>query len=270
MPMNIFLAVHSASLIEISWTILFCAVIAAYVLAVFRSNRTYKPWPMRRTLCWIAGMACALAAVVGPIAQRGHEDFVYHMVGHLLLGMLAPLLLVLAAPMTLVFRTLPVKQARTLASLLRKSRYVRFVSHPITASFLNIGGLWLLYRTPLFHLMHAHDMLYCIVHIHVFMAGYLFAASMIYIDPTPHRYRFLHRAVVFLFALAGHGILSKLIYASPPAGVDPVQAKTGAMLMYYGGDLIDFVIILILFYGWYQHKRPSVSALRASSQSQQS
>ena len=138
-------------------------------------------------------MLFAAAALVGPLSRQSHADFTAHMAGHLLLGMLAPLLIALAAPMTLLLRTLNVHTARKLSRLLTK--LIQFVSLPtlIVASILNIGGLWLLYTTNLYTAMHANLLLHIIVHIHVFLAGYLFTISLLYIDPVFHRFSFRYQ-----------------------------------------------------------------------------
>lgn len=99
-------------------------------------------------------------------------------------------------------------------------------------------------------------LLYVIVHFHVFLAGYMFTISMIYVDPIPHRFSFLYRAIVLMIALAGHSVLAKYIYAHPPAGVQVEQVELGAMLMYYGGDAIDVVLIFILCRQWFHATRP--------------
>nr|WP_232304245.1 cytochrome c oxidase assembly protein [Jeotgalibacillus campisalis] len=236
----------------------FAAAIALYIAASILSSRKLKNWPLYRTGLWVLGISFAAAAVTGPLAERAHTDFTAHMLGHLLLGMLAPLLLVLSAPMTLFLRSVPVSLGRKTSRLL-KSRPIRFISDPLTASVLNIGGLWLLYTTNLYSAMHDSLLLHIVIHFHVFAAGYLFTISMIYIDPVGHRTPFIYRAVVLTAALAGHGILSKFIYANPPAGVDPQQAESGGMLMYYGGDAIDVIIIIILCYQWYKAARPRPS-----------
>ncbi|WP_370222342.1 cytochrome c oxidase assembly protein [Cytobacillus sp.] len=225
-----------------------------YILAVFVSSRNHRPWPVYRTVCWIFGVFFAVAAVIGPLADRAHTDFSAHMFIHLFLGMLAPLLMTLALPMTLLLRTLSVPLARRLSRVL-KSWISRMFTHPIMASFLNIGGLWLLYTTSLYSLMHESILIHLIVHFHVSLAGYLFTVSMIYFDPIPHRIPFLYRALVFVFALAGHGILSKYIYAHPPAGVSADQAEIGGMIMYYGGDAIDIILIFIFCWQWSKASR---------------
>lgn len=236
-----------------------------FVLGLFiyftmiRKRSDAQSWSLYRTVLWVVGCILAIGSIAGPVAEIAHHDFRMHMVSHLLLGMLAPLLLVLASPMTLVLSTLKVEHARTLSRLLR-SRYSQFVTHPVVATVLNIGGLAFLYLTDLYSLMHEHMFLYVIVHAHVFFAGYVFTVSMIYIDPTPHRVSFLYRAIVLTCALAGHGILSKHIYANPPAGVPSGQAEQGAMLMYYGGDAIDALIIFFLCLQWFKAARPKVTS----------
>jgi putative membrane protein len=235
--------------------------IVIYIGAVLATNRRkrLRKWSWLRTISFVSGVLFAVAAVVGPLSRQSHTDFTAHMAGHLLLGMLAPLLIALAAPMTLLMRTLNVHTARKLSFLLQ-SHPMRFFTHPIVASILNIGGLWLLYTTELYTAMHANLLLHVIVHIHVFLAGYLFTISLLYIDPVSHRFRFPYRTAVFIVALAGHGILSKFIYAYPPEGVPVEQARIGALLMYYGGDAIDLVLIFILFRHWYQSVRLSTSS----------
>ncbi len=223
--------------------------------AVYFSNRHHKHWPLYRSVLWTVGIFLAILSVAGPLAERAHGNFTAHMLGHLLLGMMAPLLMALAAPMTLLLRTLPVKAARRITNILR-STMIRILSDPVTATILNIGGLWLLYTTNLYQIMHHSLFLHVFIHIHVFLAGYLFTISLLYIDPIPHRRSYLYRSIVLVIAVAGHSILSKFIYANPPAGVPADQAQTGSRLMYYGGDLIDVIIIFLLCLHWYRAVRP--------------
>ncbi|QTC40589.1 cytochrome c oxidase assembly protein [Bacillus sp. V3] len=236
-----------------------CALIL-YVWAVIYTNRRYKKWPLYRTVFWSAGIFLAVAAVAGPLAEKAHHDFQAHMLGHLFLGMLAPLLMALAAPMMLTLRTLPRDKARKL-SLLLKSRQLKVLIDPFFALFLNIGGLWLLYTTSLYSAMHENILLHIFIHLHVFLAGYLFTVSLIYIDPIPHRKSYAYRAAALLSALAAHGILSKIIYARPPQGIPAGQAEAGSMLMYYGGDAIDIILIFILCLQWYKATRPKPAAI---------
>ncbi len=237
----------------------FLLLIDLYIFAGVFSNRHHHSWPLHRYFFWCFGVLSAAGAVVGPIANRAHMDFTAHMTGHLLLGMLAPLLIAISAPVTLILRTISVKWSRRLTRVL-KSCFFRVASDPVVASLLNVGGLWLLYTTGLYMAMHKSLVLHVLVHLHVFLAGYLFTVSMIYMDPTPHQRSFLYRAVVLVLALGGHGILSKYLYAHPPAGVPSGQAEIGSMIMYYGGDAIDIALITIFCFQWYKAARPRISS----------
>lgn len=241
----------------------FWLAIAVYLIAFVLNISNQRPWPWHRLLLWFVGNGAALTAIWGPVAEKAHSNFTLHMIGHLLLGMLAPLCIVMAAPRTLLLRTLPVKLARGWSRIM-KLGYFRLIAHPLTASVLNMGGLWLLYATSLYEVMHQHPWLYVLVHLHVFLAGYLFTAAMIDIDPQPYRTSFSYRAGILICALAAHAILAKYIYAHPPPGVPVIQAQQGAMLMYYGGDLIDLVLIIIFCWQWYHKRRPRLQVLNPS------
>lgn len=232
----------------------FWFALLGYLYGVFRSNRHYPEWPLSRILFFLLGILSALSGVIGPLAHQAHFDFTAHMVAHLLLGMLAPLLVAFARPVTLLFRTLPVDSARCLSRML-KHKGIYFFSDPLIASVLNVGGLWILYTTPVYPLMQQNFILHLFVHMHLFLAGYLSTISIIYFDPTPHRTRILYRGWVLLTALAGHEILSKYVYAHPPAGVLPEQAQISGLLMYYGGDAIELVVIILFFYQWFQSQK---------------
>jgi putative membrane protein len=252
--------VHRASELpnELLLALPFVLAILIYLLFGLVSNQCHKQWPIYRYIFWVSGVLSAAVALIGPIADTAHENFTAHMVGHLFLGMLAPLLLVHAAPMTLLMRTLSVGHARKLSGVL-KSFPVRIYCHPVIASILNIGGLWVLYTTQLYSAMQHHALLHMVVHFHVFLAGYLYTISIIYIDLTAHRYSFSLRTIVLILSLAAHGILSKYIYAYPPGGVPIEQAHMGGMIMYYGGDIIEICLIFLFCQQWYKAARPRTS-----------
>lgn len=236
-------------------TILLITAFLLYLIAAIITSRKYKIWPIYRYFFWGLGLFCVALSLVGPLAAFAHTNFVGHMFGHLLLGMLAPLLLLLATPMTLLLRSLKVKNARRITGVL-KSRPIQFINNPVTASILNIGGLYVLYTTDLYLFMHQSLFFYMLIYLHVFLAGYLFTISIIYIDITPHRYSHLYRAIVLVLALAGHKVLSKHIYATPPSSVPRIEAEIGSMWMYYGGDVVDLSLIIILCYQWYKTTAP--------------
>ncbi|MEU8817017.1 cytochrome c oxidase assembly protein [Actinoplanes sp. NPDC048796] len=205
-----------------------------------------RPWPWWRTAFFLTGCA-ALAAGFAPWPP----DFRAHMLQHLLIGMLAPLLLVLGAPVTLLLRTLPRPAARAVGRLMRH-RFVHAVAHPVVALTLNLGGLALLFLTPLYAATRDEPRLHLLVHLHFLLAGYLFAWVIAGPDPAPKRPSVPTRLVILGVAIAFHSILSQLMYAGVlvdlPVGAD--ERRGGAELMYYGGDLAELLLAAALVAGW--------------------
>lgn len=226
---------------------------AAYVGAAAHV-RARQGWPWRRVGCWLAGLVLLQVALGGRLGTAADTDFRAHAVSHLLLGMAGPLLLVAAAPLTLALRVLPVGDARRLSRLLG-SRPVRGLTEPTVAAALNVGGLWLVYATPVYALMHSSAAVHLLVHAHLVGSGYLLTAVLVGRDPMPHRRSFGHRALVLVAVMAAHNVLVKGLYAVPPPGVPVAQAETGALVMYYGGDAVGLVLVVWLCALWARDRR---------------
>jgi putative membrane protein len=231
---------------------------AVYVLAARRSTRGSPPrsaaasihgtrvggtaWPRGRTLRWTSGVATAVVGLA--VGLVGPHDLRVHVAGHLLVGMVAPLLLATAAPVTLALRTLPRPHARALGRLLR-SRPVAVVAHPAVAALLDTGGMWLLFRTDLLATVPP-----VLVHLHMLLAGYVFAFSLVGSDPAPHRPGLGLRAAVLVATVAAHDVLAKLVYATPPPGVPAAQAEAAGLLLHYGGTPVHVVLLVLLGREW--------------------
>jgi putative membrane protein len=220
----------------------FALALLLYLGAVAVTRHRGRPWPWYRSVFWVLGVGAATGAFAVPGVDGSLAG---HMAGHLLLGMVAPLLLVLAAPVTLALRTLSVVPARRLSRML-KSAPARALTHPVVAALLSVGSLWLLYRTPLFALMMADPIVHLVVLAHVLIAGYLYTASLVSIDPAPHQSSFALRASVLVLSIAAHGILAKSLVASPPVGVGAADAEAAARLMFSGGDAVEVIIAVLL------------------------
>jgi putative membrane protein len=225
--------------------------VLVYVIGVRMGARRGRTWPASRILLWVAGIGVAAASVVGPLAEAAHTGFVAHMWAHLLGGMVAPLLLVLAAPVTLALRSLAPTPARRLSRILHTAP-ARVVAHPVTAAVLSAGGLWAIYLTPFFASMRGVPLVHVLVHAHLLVAGYLFTAAIIGLDPAPHPPPRALVATVLVLAIASHGILAKYLYAHPPAGAGVGDVQQGAQLMYYGGAWVEAVLIVIFCARWYR------------------
>lgn len=236
--------------------------IGLYFVGVIRANKKFKKWALNKIVYWIIGVISLTLAFLGPL--QNHNDFVMHMYSHLLIGMICPLFLCLAQPLTLLLRNLPVTQARKLTSIL-KSTYFQIITHPVVAMIINIGGLWFLYTSSLFYVMHEVFIVNIIVHIHLFLGGYFFTISVLSIPPLPNRASFKLRAITLIIYMALHSILAKWLYANPLIA-DIASVQKGAVIMYYGGDIVDVLMVIILLYDYYKpSKREIVLTRKAES-----
>lgn len=233
------------------------AAAAAY-MAGARSDRA-AGWPVHRTAVFLLGLALALLTVLGPLPALAHTDFAWLALSHVAAGMLAPLLLVLSRPVTLALRVMDKMPARRTVRLLR-STPARFLSHPLTAAVLNVGGMFLMFRTPLFEAMSTLPPVHWLVTFHLVAAGYLWTAALIGRDPNPHRAGLRLRAAVLVATAAAHNILAKSLYADPPAGVPAAAAESGAVVMYYAGGAVEIAVMLILCLQWYRTSAPGPSS----------
>ncbi|MEL7560832.1 cytochrome c oxidase assembly protein [Stutzerimonas chloritidismutans] len=233
----------------------------AYVLGVRAQRRRRKVWHCWRLVSFSLGCGLLVVAFSPPMVEWGHSDLRGHMAQHLLLGMFAPIALMLGAPGTLLLRNMPVTTARRITDF-AATVPVRCLSHPVTALFLNIGALFLLYLTPLYQLSFSEPLLHIWLHLHFVLAGYLFSWSIAGPDPAPHRPGMRLRLLVLFAAIAAHAVLGKLMYAygfPRDAGLELAEIEAAAQLMYYGGDLAELILALVFFAGWYRRRKASES-----------
>lgn len=223
---------------------------AAYVTGAARLRRRGDMWPYAREWYFVAGSAGLGLAALAPLPGG---VFTAHMIQHVIVGMIAPLLLVVGRPVTLILRVLPPNDGRRRLLTVARSRLATVLVFPPLAALLDVGGLWLLYRTHLFTAMQ-HDMgLHAVVHVHMLVAGVLFTVAVCQLEPLRHRYSMVFRAATLVGVGAAHAVLAKTLYAAPPPGTGfaLVDVRTGAETMYYAGDVIEVSLALILALQWY-------------------
>ncbi|WP_434443567.1 cytochrome c oxidase assembly protein [Lentzea sp. E54] len=221
-----------------------------YLWAAAHLRRRGDDWSRRRDGSFTLGVAGLAWAVVG-IEAGG--PFTAHMAQHLVVGMAAPLLLVLGRPVTLALRALPPGRRRRGLLAVVHSRCAEWLLCPPVAAVLDVGGLWLLYRTGLFEATRDQPLLHAVVHAHVLAAGLLFTVAICQLDPVRRRWSLMVRGGTLLATGAVHAVLAKSLYATPPAGTafDTTDLHAGARLMYYGGDLVELALAVILAVQWF-------------------
>lgn len=245
------------------------ALVCGYVGALMARRASLPAWSPWRTMAWLVGTLLVGAALSPPLADLAHHDHRFHMVQHLLLGMYAPLGLVLGAPVTLLLGSLPrVAQLRVVGVV--GSQPMRVVAHPISAALLNIGGMFLLYLTPLYALSMQRAELHGFVLAHFLVAGYLYTWAIAGPDPAPRRPGMGMRVAVLVAAAGAHAYLGKLLYANAhqfAGGHGPASTmETAAQWMYYGGDIAEILLAVMLFAWWYRQRRgqPRTALARAA------
>ncbi|WP_346796019.1 cytochrome c oxidase assembly protein [Halomonas sp. Bachu 37] len=258
----------SHGLIEWLPLVLVTLLTLTYLAAAYAQRTTAAGWSLWRCGFLVLGSVLLAVAVLPSMMTWAHHDLRGHMVAHLLIGMLAPMVWVLAAPVTLLLRALPQAGGRRVAALLQ-SRPIRFVSHPVSALSLNIGGMYVLYLTPLYAASLDNQALHYWLHLHFLVAGYLFCwAILAEPDASPHRLSLRFRLGILFIAIAAHSLLGKLMYGylwPRDTGNGVEEIRFAAQLMYYGGDLAELLLAVVLLSLWLRKPIDRREALLSSA-----
>lgn len=224
--------------------------VLVYLTAAARLRRRGDGWPRFREASFTTGGAGIAYVFLVPLPGG---PFTAHVIQHLIVAMAAPLLLALARPLTLALRALPVGSARRALLAVAHSRPVARLLFPPTAAVLDMGGLWVLHRSGLPAVGHRHVLLHAAVHTHILIAGLLFTFAICRLDPVRRSWGLALRGSTLLIAGAAHAVLAKSLYATPPPGTyfAPSDLRTGAVLMYYGGDVVEIGLATVLAVQWY-------------------
>jgi len=187
---------------------------ALYAKGVVVLARRGDKWPVGRTVAFALGIAFADFATSGGLGIYSHLAFSYHMIAHMVLGMIAPIGFVLSAPITLALRALPAGRTPEERGLrgslitLIHSRYSIFITNPVTALAIFDGSLFGLYLTPAFgSLMRSHSG-HLLMDIHFVLAGYLFFYVIIGVDVNPRKIPHIVRIIVLFAAMSIHAFFS--------------------------------------------------------------
>ena len=216
-------------------------LVALYIKGVVILKKRGDSWPVGRTIAFALGVSAMDFATSGGLGVYAKFSFEYHMIAHMVIGMVAPIGLVLGAPITLALRTLP--QGRTpeergirgmLIAFLH-SRYSLLLTNPLTALALFDGSLFVLYFTNLFgNLMQSH-VGHLFMNIHFLLAGFLFFHVIIGIDPNPRKIPHLVRIVILFAAMSIHAFFAIALLATTTL-ID--QGYYGSLKTPWLGDLL--------------------------------
>ncbi|MBC7463565.1 MAG: bifunctional copper resistance protein CopD/cytochrome c oxidase assembly protein [Actinobacteria bacterium] len=193
---------------------------ALYIRGIIILKKRGDEWPKMRTTMFFVGILLIDYATSGGYGVYSHFAFSYHMVAHMILGMIAPIFLILSAPITLALRTLPIGRTRdergvrgTLIAALH-SRLTRFWVNPVVALLIFDGSLFGLYFTSLFGGMMQSHIGHFAMDVHFLLSGLLFFHVIIGVDPNPRKVPHLVRVVILFAAMSIHAFFSVALMSS--------------------------------------------------------
>jgi putative copper resistance protein D len=245
-------------------------MVGLYIKGVVVLTKRGDKWPVGRTIAFALGIAATNFATSGGLGLYAQFSFSYHMMSHMVLGMIAPIGLVLGAPMTLALRTLP--QGRNsdergvrgslLAALHSKIGVI--YTNPIVALAIFDGSLFALYFTDLFAVLMQSHVGHLFMSLHFLAAGFLFFFIIIGVDPNPRRVHHLVQIVILFAAMSIHAFFSVALmstttliddgfYASlqtPWLGDPLADQKLGGSIGWAMGEIPILIALVATFINW--------------------
>lgn len=188
-----------------------------YLLGVVRLHRRGDKWSIGRTVAWLGGCLVLLLATSSGVGRYAPAMFSMHMVGHMMLNMLAPVLLTLGGPVTLALRALPVAGRsnppgpREWLLTLVHSRIARLMTHPVVALVLFVGSFYALYFSGLFDAALRYHWAHLAMNAHFLLIGYMFYWPVVGVDPAPQRLPHLGRLGMLLASMPFHAFFGVIL-----------------------------------------------------------
>jgi cytochrome c oxidase assembly factor CtaG/putative copper export protein len=249
---------------DLLWSLVVGFAIVFYLAGVWRLHRRGDRWPIHRTVLWIAGMLGILWVTNGPLNVYEQYLFSAHMMGHMLLSMAIPVLLVLSAPITLAMRAIRKRDdgsrgPREWILYAVHSRVATVLTHPLVSGGLFAASLWVFYYTPIFRWATEDHVGHTWMIIHFLIVGYLFAQTLVGIDPVAGRPPYPLRLILLLATMAmhaffglslveGEGLLLADWYGAMGRtwGADPLQDQQNAGAIAWSVGEIPTVVLAVL------------------------
>ena len=245
-------------------------IVALYVKGVVVLTKRGDKWPIGRTIAFALGIAATDFATSGGLGLYAQFSFSYHMMSHMVLGMIAPIGLVLGAPMTLALRTLPQgrnsEERGVRGSLLSAlhSKVGIISTNPIVALAIFDGSLFALYFTDLFAVLMQSHIGHLFMSLHFLAAGFLFFFIIIGVDPNPRRVHHLVQIVILFAAMSIHAFFSVALmstttlidggfYATlqtPWLGDPLADQKLGGSIGWAMGEIPILIALVATFINW--------------------
>lgn len=151
-----------------------------------RRDRRSRRWPLRRSACFLGGLAVLLVALDSGIGAGADEHLADHMVEHMLIWLAVAPLLVAGAPVRLALFALGTTGRRRLGRALR-SDPVRWLTGPLVSTALFSAVILATSLPAVFDLTLENDYVHVAEHALYLLTATLVWAPLIGADPLPHR-----------------------------------------------------------------------------------
>ncbi|WP_066904735.1 cytochrome c oxidase assembly protein [Millisia brevis] len=241
-----------------------------YLIGVRRLRRRGDAWPVGRTVAWLLGCGFLLFTTSSGIGVYAPLMFSIHMISHMMLSMLVPVLLVLGGPITLALRALPPAgrggppgpREWILAAV--HSPVSRFLTQPLVAATLFVGGFYALYLGGIFEATAGSHFAHLLMNAHFLVTGYLFYWVVIGVDPAPKQYPPVVKLAMVIGSLPFHAffgvammsagqVLAEQYYANLqlPWAIDLFEdQRVGGGIAWAAGEIPLMVVIIALMVQW--------------------
>jgi cytochrome c oxidase assembly factor CtaG len=246
-------------------------VVAAglYLWGVLRVRRRHpaRPWPLRRTVLFLAGLAVVVIATQSGIGSYDDVLFWDHMIQHLLLLMVAPPLLVVGQPATLLLHASR-NPLHTWTKKVLRSHVLAAITWPPFGVVLYLGVIVGTHLTGFMNLVETNGGVHDGEHVLYLVAGYLYFLPLIGREPIRWRVSYPSR-IFLLFIAMPVDAFTGLVLGSEGSNPFPALAAnrpawapsalndlhTGGAVMWVGGAGIMFALVMAVFFAWSRESR---------------
>jgi putative membrane protein len=236
-----------------------------YFAGVVLANRTGPHWPVARTVAFGAGLLVCVIATNGSIGVYDMALFSAHMIGHLMLVMLAPALICVGHPLELLVRA-SAEPWRTRVSMLLRSRPVSVFFAPPVALASYTAVIVCSHLTGIMDTVMQSPWAGQLEHLVYLLVGFQFFTLLVGDETirwqlsTPTRWLLLAIAMA-VDTFTGVVLLTTTqavaMVAVPGLTVNPLSdTHAGGAIMWVGGDGLMVVVMVALTLGFL--RRPDV------------
>ena len=246
---------------------------AAYLSGTWRVARRHpaRPWPVRRTLAFLLGLAVVTVATQSSIGAYDDMLFSVHMIQHLLLIMVAPPLLVAGRPVTLLLHAAG-NPVHTWVKRAVRSRVVTALTWPPGTVLLYAAVVAGTHLTPFMNLVLENSAVHDAEHALYLLVGYLYFLPIIGSEPIRWRMSMLGRYLLLLVTMpvdTAVGVVLMLLPHEPFAAYARTgrtwgpglvaDLHEGGFIMFAGSDIIMTILGVAIAVGIVYCPRPGAA-----------